>query len=308
MSFLFKNGFAINPSQELNPSLRISPFTSRHIALNKSIYTNNRNNVSCLAKSFIGNNYVFTSSGKKAISLALKYYNLESEDNVWILTTSGNKYISGCVTHEIEKQCKWSREYKENTKVIFVNHEFGYPFTNWEILNYNLPIIEDVAHSFFSTDGTNTTLKGDFVIYSLPKYFPLQFGGILKINNGAQLFSDLTEDANSYLRVLVDHYLQEADVIKSKRLSNYYYYKDLFATINYSPHFEMKKGIIPGVFMFDIPNTDGGELKKFMQGNGVESSVFYGRDAFFVPINQALEEPHLELIFSLCQVFIHGNF
>ena len=279
-----------------------------HIAKNQQLFLNRSLKSNGIIDEFIKSSYVFTSSGKMAIELALQYYNLKPEDNVWIVTTSGNKYISGCVTKAIEKHCNWSRVYMENTKVIFVNHEFGYPFTNFRDLSiYNLPIIEDVAHSFFSSDGESTTLSGDFVIYSLPKYFPVQFGGIIKINNGVKIQSDLHEDSEKYLKAILEYYLQDADEIKSKRLKNYHYYKDLFSTVGATPHFEIENGIIPGVFMFNTPDIDGSSLKKYMQGNGVESSVFYGREAFFVPINQMLEYEHLEFIFSLYQIFLDGN-
>ncbi len=48
---------------------------------------------------------------------------LPPDDVVTILTTSGNFYISSCVTAEIEKFCKWDREITDQTKVIFVNHK-----------------------------------------------------------------------------------------------------------------------------------------------------------------------------------------
>ena len=46
-----------------------------------------------------------------------------------------------------------------------------------------MPIIEDCAGSFFSKDKKDTIGKiGDFVIYSFPKMFPLQIGGLLLSN------------------------------------------------------------------------------------------------------------------------------
>ena len=93
-----------------------------------------------------------TLSGKKAISLALVQLNLGKEDCVTIFTTSGNRYISGCVTREIEKFCSWSMKIEENTQVLFVNHEFGFPFEALKALKtqFDFPIIEDVAHGLFS--------------------------------------------------------------------------------------------------------------------------------------------------------------
>jgi hypothetical protein len=48
-----------------------------------------------IAVEYFGGNFVATISGKAAITRALQHYNLQKEDNVLIVTTTGNKYISG---------------------------------------------------------------------------------------------------------------------------------------------------------------------------------------------------------------------
>ena len=166
--------FIINPDPYSLPTYRIGPFRTIDLSVNHCLpesnliddYFNTR---------FNNREFIYTENGRKAINLALTSYNLEKDDVVTIITTSGNFYISGCVTSEIEKFCKWSREIKPETKILFVNHEFGYPIIELHKLkDYNLPIIEDCAGSFFSNDNNDTIGKtGDFVIYSFPKMFPL---------------------------------------------------------------------------------------------------------------------------------------
>ena len=116
------DGFIINPTVEVTPTIRISPFIEKDL---------NRLNVDIeIAKEYLRERfgeYLLTIKARDAISLALSYYDLVHDDVVTILTTSGNYYISSCVTREIEKYCLWSREITERTKIIFINHEFGYP-------------------------------------------------------------------------------------------------------------------------------------------------------------------------------------
>ena len=118
-------GYIINPESFWQPTYRISPFNTSFIAKNyrlieAGIYDND------LIESFFGKRYIFCNNGKHAIRLALEQFSLDRNDEVWIITTSGNKYISSCVTNEIEMYCKWSRQKSSFTKLILVNHEFGF--------------------------------------------------------------------------------------------------------------------------------------------------------------------------------------
>ena len=110
---------------------------------------------------------------------------LKDDDIVTILTTSGNFYISSCVTEEIEKFCQWNREITPETKVILVNHEFGTIYPDMKnLVSLGIPIIEDCCPSFFSQDNDNKAGRyGDFAVYSFSKIFPIQFGGLLVNNN-----------------------------------------------------------------------------------------------------------------------------
>lgn len=90
------DGFIINPTVEVTPTIRISPFIEKDL---------NRLNVDIeIAKEYLRERfgeYLLTIKARDAISLALSYYDLVHDDVVTILTTSGNYYISSCVTREI---------------------------------------------------------------------------------------------------------------------------------------------------------------------------------------------------------------
>ena len=281
--------YIINPDQYLLPSYRISPFRTLDISNNHKLSEDEAIDT-YFKKRFTGRQFTYCKDGKSAIYKALEYYQLKKDDTVTILTTSNNFYISGCVTAEIEKFCNWSREITDNTKVIFVNHEFGVPYeTLKELKKYNLPIIEDCAHSFFSKDKNALIgTVGDFVIYSFPKMFPIQVGGLLVSNIKTEIKSDLDKETLTYIKKVLSHYIKEKDVIIKKRIEVYKALKKELTDFGFTERFKLKEGIVPGVFMFNVSdkaiNLD--QLKSYLWAHGIQCSVFYGERAFFLPCHQ----------------------
>lgn len=172
--------FYLSEDRFLKPCYRISPFTNKDLVEN-SFLNFDDSIIKFLSNKFSSENFIFTNSGREALGIALSNYCLRKDDVVTILTTSGNYYVSSCVTNEIEKYCNWSRNIEEKTKILLVIHEFGFPYENLiDLKRYNFPIIEDCAHSFESQNKENSVGKvGDFVVYSLPKFFPINVGGTL---------------------------------------------------------------------------------------------------------------------------------
>lgn len=297
MKNILYNNTIIEPSIELVPCIRISPFSTN------CIYSFNNNNTQ--VKRYFDSrlsHYIFTPKGRDAISLALTDLKLQPNDIVTILTTSNNFYISSCVTKEIEKHCKWSRKITPQTKVIFVNHEFGYAYPQLsELKKYNLPIIEDCAHSFF-TQYNDIGNVGDYVIYSLPKAFPIQLGGILKTKRPITLSHSL--ELESYICNHLYKYIPEIETIKEKRIENFTLLEKELAPLGIIPYFTANKNNIPGVFLFKwLKNIDYAKLKIFMQANGIESSVFYGESAFFIPVHQGLSNDEIKYMCELLKYF-----
>jgi hypothetical protein len=301
MTSIYHN-YVISSTSELRPTYRISPFSEDFIAA--------KNGDKNKALDYLGNrfsNYCLMRKGRTAISKALAFYNLRPTDVVTILTTSENFYISGCVTKEIEKFCLWSRIITSDTKVLFVNHEFGYPYKDLaQLRKYGLPVIEDCAHTFFSKNDTVGKV-GDFVIYSLPKAFPIQIGGILSSNNDdIPLLSDLTIEEQSYLLKSFAYHLPRQDEIIAKRRFNYNLFCEKLKPLSIQPFFEImdNEDIVPGVFLFRWKDDmDYAKLRLFMQANGVESSVFYGQNAYFIPIHDFLREEDIDYICVLLEYF-----
>jgi hypothetical protein len=304
---MFSNNFVVVEDKFLQPSYRISPFRTQDVS-------GNRNLPKCssidtfLAERFGDDCFTYTRSGRAALNKALSFLDLRPNDVVTILTTSGNYYISGCVTSEIEKYCGWSRQFEKNTKVILVNHEFGFPYEGLlGLKGYGLPIIEDCAHSFFSQNSDNSVgAVGDYVVYSLPKFFPLQFGGLLRTSR-FHTGEELLEAELAYIKAVLSSHVESIEQIKLKRVSNWKYLEEKLSKMGFEARFRLEPYHCPGVYMFTAPGVDLNGLKAFMQYHGVECSVFYGEESFFIPVHQNLDLGDLDYICLLIEVFLQGE-
>jgi len=308
----FYNQFIINPEKFRIPQYTISPFSTDRVGKNYRLLQSDQSINKDLLTHYFGHFLCFE-TGKSALYHALSHYRLLGDDEVWIITTSGNRYISSCVTGEIEKFCKWSRQLSDKTKVVLINHEFGTVYKEMdEVLKLDLPIIEDMAMSLFSTDENRKTGNyGDFTIYSLPKFFPLQGGGILKINTLEYEKNSFEFDSglSTGLQKLLSHYLPDAETIKQLRKHNNALFEHHLSQLpGFESRFEYSENETPSVFMCSTPpcvNLDG--LKVFLQQNGIESSVFYGENAFFVPVHQYLKEEDIMFIVTIINYYFDDN-
>lgn len=303
--------FILNPDPYSLPVYRIGPFKTSDLGINHSIPDNNIIDNYFLSR-FNDKEYIYTENGRQAINIALRHYKLKKNDIVSILTTSNNFYISGCVTTEIEKFCKWSRQIVRDTKLIFVNHEFGYPFKKLSSLRtYNLPIIEDCAGSFFSKDPCNEIGNiGDFVIYSFPKMFPIQVGGLLVSNKNIEKLKHTLDNIKlRYIKNVLSYYIDSEEEIIKQRRFNYNYLKERFASFGFTERFVLEEGYVPGVFIFktDDYEVDLDQLKKYFYSNGVQCSVFYGEKAFFIPVHQALNMHDMDYFFEIMKSFMDNQ-
>ena len=305
----FLNGYTINPDEYYRPSFRISPFKTSDIAENLSLNLRKKN-IEVLNDRIQNKKWCITYNGKSAISIAINALNLNKDSCITILTTSNNYYISSCVTKEIEKFCSWSRQFEKNTSAIFVNHEFGYPYRDLiGLQKYGLPIIEDACHSYLSnTQYGNMGHVGDFVIFSLPKVFPIQLGGLLYYDEekySVKSSIELNYNANDYILKVLSNYLNQCDTFRKTRLENYFELVSLFEEIGCTPRFDLLDFDVPGVFMFNTPpNVDLNKMKLHGWRNGIECSVFYGENSFFIPVHHRLKDIELKYFFDVFSYFM----
>ena len=303
--------FIVNPDPFLVPSYRMSPFVTADITINSRL-TNKDSAVTYLNEKFGNRNWQYTYNGREGINLALQNYNLKPTDLVTILTTSQNFYISSCVTKEIEKFCRWNRELLPETKVILVNHEFGFVYPEMEKLKATgLPIIEDCCTTFFSQDANEKVGKyGDFSVYSMPKFFSIQIGGILVNNTNTSVYkSKLSDNETQYIQNVLSDQLTEKESMLQKRKENYYYALNKAALLGFTTRFNYEAKTIPYAIVLNNNSvvTDLNKLKIFLSQNGIQNSTFYGEDAFFLPNHQALSFTDIDLMFQTIAYFIEKN-
>ncbi len=301
--------FILNPDKYLLPDYKISPFQTKDIALNDALPQDNFVDDYFMQK-FGHRDFFYTLNGRQALYIALSKYTLDKSDIVTVLTTTQNFYISSCVTHEIEKFCAWNRVVVKETRIILVIHEFGYPFPDLEgIRKYNLPIIEDCAYSFFSESKEyKMGTVGDFSIYSFPKMFPIQVGGLIVSNRKPLKMNSISIDITKYIKKVLSHYIRSKEILIEQRIKNYLFLRAGLKKLKFSERFPLSEGVVPGVFMFHSDEKiEWSALKEHVTGHGIQCSVFYGEDSFFIPTHQALSMSDLQYVLTVFN-FFKNNF
>lgn len=301
----FVDGYIVNPIDFRTGSLFISPFSSDDIHINKQIWLESKLDAEPVIE-LDGKLLSITQSATKALELVLIDLKLKPDDEIWIVTSSGNKYISSCVTQTIEMFCKWSREKTDKTAAILVNHEFGFLYPDIDKLKaFNLPIIEDKAYSLYSYFRDNEkNYFGDYTIYSMAKMFPMQAGGMIHSKSGLIFQKGLTASASKYYKACFLYYNSNKEDIIQKRTNNFVSLQMDLLRLGFMTRFLPVPGEVPGACVFRAFNTDLQELKSFLQRQGVECSVFYGEEAFYIPCHQNMDDRHIDYIITLMKNFI----
>jgi len=304
--------FIVNPDPNLIPSFRVCPFKTDNISTNSALPDDDFESGFLNAK-FGTSNWAYTFNGREAIHLALESYNLKPNDLVTILTTSQNFYISSCVTKTIEKFCRWNRELVPDTKIIFVNHEFGYPYLEMDkLVALGLPIIEDCCTTFFSQDEKGIVGKyGDFAIFSFPKFFPMQIGGAVVSNKGALSNTTVTlnEAQKRNVKNVLSFHLKNKSELLKQRSDNFDYALAQLSKLGFSERFEKNEQIVPSMMLLNNHSVikDLNAFKLYLTNNGIQNSVFYGEDAFFIPNHQNLNKIEIDFIVEVLSHYIRNN-
>jgi len=288
-----------------NGTLYVSPFETTDAFINRQIWSESSENDDMFVD-FEGKILTVTQSCTKALELVLRNLRLKLDDEVWIITTSENKYISSCVTRTIEMFCKHNREKTDKTAAILVNHEFGFLYKDIDKLtDFGLPIIEDRAYSMYSFfEDDNKNFFGDYTVFSMAKMFPMQAGGLIHSKNELIFQENLAKNAVMYLKTCFLHHHSKKEYIIRKRNENYNLMTFSFEQLGFLPRFVPEKNETPGAFLFKAKGIDLSGLKTYLQRQGIECSVFYGEDAFYLPCHQKMDEQHIEYIVTLIKNFL----
>ncbi len=292
----------LNPLPHMRPSIRISPFVPREWEKLLESKVSAASRTTDRPSFWLDNAHdlKFYASGRSALLACLKHLKLKRSDTVVIVKTTDGPYVSSCVTDTIEKVCRWdiqsqkSKVKGQRIKLILVIHEFGFPCPEWKIAPFKkkgIPILEDCAYAFGSrVAGSKAGTFGDYALYSLPKYFPVPFGGILAARSAIK-HSKLelkTADENLLRQTIHASYphLHRWNKLRRENWNRFNY--DL-APKGFAPYFPLTENIVPGVYVTGVSKKFKGEqVKRQLTGAGVESTQYYNQGGFYFPAHQFL--------------------
>ncbi len=175
-----------------------------------------------------------------------------------------------------------------STRLIVVIHEWGIPYAKIDdLLKSGISVAEDCAYAFASThNGQQVGGKGKYAIYSLPKFFPIGYGGVVC---GVRQPDNMAPEHRRTILNVVGSELPRLASICESRIAAWHYLESRFNEIGCPPVLPLESGTIPGVFMFKphagvVPE----DIKHAFHVHGIEASVFYPWHAVFVPCHQRL--------------------
>jgi len=223
------------------------------------------------------------SCGKEAIAALLRKLNLSLNDEVYIDSTFNTKYVSSCVTSTIFNICKPSKIITENTRLIFIIHDFGFPNERvFELKKYSesmgIPIVEDCAQSAYSffSNGLRIGTIGNYSIYSLKKILPYDNAGLLMDNN-----------------IDTFPYLDEVSAAAKERRNNFKIMTDIFTRLNITPAFDINEKISPYVFPFKVLNDKENILSRLKDYDCI---YWVNLDVYTLPVHQYLKNKYFNKI------------
>jgi hypothetical protein len=246
--------------------------------------------------------YSITISGRKAIALILEECNLKPSDEVLIATTFNKRNVSSCVTSTIFNYCKPSRVLSENTRAIFVIHEFGVPHP--EIARFRslsdgrqIPLIEDCAHSVDSRwpDGSMVGSVGDYTIYSLSKIFPVVSGGLV-------FGLGHTPKADPEEKQVVDHL--------SANLCDFWNMLPLFSARRKTLLRCAIRGLRNAIAVLSEPSvnitpwllpvlvSEPGPVMRYLCAQEIECGLWHGSNVIVLPLHQYLTHAEMNFMVS----------
>lgn len=293
----------IMKSPELHPNIHITPFDTEsfgHVATSLD-----QTKVTALLQKKFSRPYTFFPRATYGIYSLVRWLQIKGKltqnDNIWVTTTTDSPYVSSCVSSAIEQTCAMSRSLNERTRAIFVIHEFGFPHPKLSVLRSianerGIPLIEDCAYAWES-EGTGTT--GDYIIYSLTKKFPVQFGGYvvgLALTH-AELWKDFgcsDVGKQEYAESKLLTWLEEGNN-RQKRQENYHQYEQYFGA--HRTIFSLTPEVDPGAFVLRMENEEWMQMVSgFVRRFGTECGNFWKNSAIILPVHQRMTPEHVKYV------------
>jgi hypothetical protein len=201
---------------------------------------------------------------------------------------------------DVFKNGKVYRDLNENADALLLIHEWGIRYRKFEKVRkfcnkYSIPLIEDCALIFNKDVGINS----DYALYSLPKIFPMQYGGLLRKISKDEIpnkFKKYLVDKNKemIIKKQLSYHLQDLRKNYNRRLKNWNYLNDIFIRNNIRPYFKIQKDDFPYIYMLKTDKSEN--LSRRLKKYGIEAGVYWKNDALFIPCHQNLRTSHLDYI------------
>ncbi len=205
-----------------------------------------------------------------------------------LLTTSDETYISTCVTVAAFNWGRVSRVVTPDTVAVVVIHEFGYRFGDLgarcaEWRSRGIAVLEDCAHLVGPTPGGPVGVDGDAALYSLPKSVPAPAGGLLRTTGPLALPAmDAAEaERTAQGRAAAERYLGRTWWLNERRLRRH---RRLAAGC---PVVELSADAIPWATAVRVADRRRTEAEVV----GVEWVATLRPDRVMVPTNPCVAEP-----------------
>jgi hypothetical protein len=286
----------------LKPSIRMTPFYGKVVYENSQDKYKQAEVIETLSSSLFKKDFKgsITSSARESISLILDKIVNNDKYLICIITPSSSGYVSSCVTDSIKKKCKYVINYTPDADAYFFIHEFG---RHVNIAEYNIDdskiIIEDCAYALVDKSSNyNIGMYSNYVIFSLSKAFGIQYGGILfhEINKkvGRSCLEPLELD---YLISYLKPNIRSIKKNNYKRKSVYSALQKSFKKYNIYDTHRPKEYETPYAFFVNLKNKKYDKnMKVYLNSVGIESSFFYGGNAYFLPCHHLMTQYEIEYI------------
>lgn len=286
----------------LKPSIRMAPFYGKLIYENSKDKYSQKEVIETLSSRLFNKDFkgLITSNARESISLILDKIVNKDKYLICIITSSSCGYVSSCVTDTIKKKCKYTINYTPNADAYFIVHEFG---RHVNIPEYNIDdskiIIEDCAYAFVDkTSKYNIGKYSNYVIFSLSKAFGVQYGGLLFHDTNKKINGSCLQPLEvNYLTSYLKSNIRTIKKNNYKRESIYNALLKSFKKYNIYDAYRPKKYETPYAFFVDLKNkTCNKNMKVYLNSVGIESSFFYGGNAYFLPCHHLMTQYEIEYI------------
>jgi dTDP-4-amino-4,6-dideoxygalactose transaminase len=247
-------------------------------------------------------NSLFTVSARSAWKHLLDFFRIESPKKILLPAYIGYTEREGSGVFDPVLQTKTPYEFyalnsdltfnideieksfrSGNIRMFLVVHYFGFCKNDIEglkklCLKYDVILVEDCAHAYtYGNEYYHLGHYGDFSFYSLHKFFPVESGGILLINNANYIIPELTKHEKCNYEILIQVLSSNYQSIVKKRRDNYEYLHSLLNGISeIQTLYQLDKFTIPQSFPILIEGVSREKLYfNLMQKNIPTISLYY---------------------------------